>query len=103
MPISKKWSKMTRTKIEQTAPKAGGVYELTSFGKSRPLYIGRTDNLQRRLLEHQEERKPNRFRFKKAGFLKSPKSMEQDLFENYESKYGEIPSWNVQDPRTSLF
>jgi excinuclease UvrABC nuclease subunit len=101
MPISKKWSKMNRAKIKQSAPTDGGIYELTSFGKQRALYIGSSANLQRRLLEHLDDKKPNRFRFKTAGLLRSPKSMEQNAFDNYEAKYGETPRWNTQDPRKS--
>lgn len=102
MPISKKWSKMRRTKIKRDAPTKGGIYELTSFGERRALYIGSTDDLQRRLLEHLDEKKPNRFRFKIAGFLQSPGSMEETAFSRYEAKYGETPPWNDQDPRTTL-
>jgi len=101
MPISKKWSKMNRSKIERSAPTDGGVYELTSFGKQRALYIGSTGNLQRRLLEHLDDKNPNQFRFKEAGFFQSPGSMEQDAFDNYENKYGKTPPWNTQDPRTA--
>jgi hypothetical protein len=101
MPIAKNWSKMNRSKIKQAVPADGGAYELTSFGKQRALYIGQTDNLQRRLIEHLEEKNPNRFRYKKAGFLQSPKSMEKEMLNNYEEKYGELPPWNTQDPRTS--
>lgn len=100
MPISKKWSTMKRAKINRSVPTKSGLYELTSFGEQRALYIGRTDNLQRRLLEHLDEKRPNRFRFKKAGFLQSPKSMEKGAFDRYEDKHGETPPWNTQDPRT---
>ncbi|MFC7205077.1 GIY-YIG nuclease family protein [Haloferax namakaokahaiae] len=103
MPIPKKWSRMNRSQIKQTAPTSSGVYELTSFGKQRALYIGQTDNLQRRLLEHLDDKKPNRFRFKEAGFLQSPKSMEKNEFDNYENKHGNTPPWNTQDPRTGWF
>lgn len=91
---------MNRSKIQRTAPTDGGVYELTSFGEGRALYIGSTDDLQRRLLEHLDDKKPNRFRFKEAAFLQNPESLEEATFENYEEKYGEIPPWNTQDPRS---
>lgn len=103
MPISKKWSTMKRSKIKRSAPTSGGLYELTSFGQQRALYIGKTDDLQRRLLEHLDDKRPNRFRFKKAGILQSPGSMEKKAFERYENKYGETPSWNTQDPRSGWF
>lgn len=103
MPISKKWSTMKRSKIERSAPTDGGVYELTSFGEQRALYIGSTDDLQRRLLEHLDDKKPNRFRFKEASLFQSPGSMEEDVFDNYEDKYGETPPWNTQDPRSGWF
>lgn len=102
MPISKKWSKMRRSKIKRDAPGKGGIYELTSFGEQRALYIGSTDDIERRLLEHLDDKKPNRFRFKTAGFFQSPGSMEENAFDRYESKYGEIPPWNDQDPRATL-
>lgn len=100
MPIAKKWSTMKRSTIEQNAPAKGGLYELTSFGEERALYIGSTDNLQRRLLEHLDDKKPNRFRFKTAGLLQSAGTMEEDAFDRYEDKYGETPPWNTQDPRS---
>lgn len=99
MPIRKKWSKMRRAQIKKKAPRKAGVYELTSFGRDRAMYIGATDNLERRLLEHLSESNPNRFRFKKASLLQSPKSMEKRHFTKYENKYGETPPWNTQDPR----
>lgn len=101
MPISKKWSKMTRVSIKQKAPSSPGVYELTSFGERRPLYIGRTQNLQQRLLRHLSESRPNKFRFEKAGWLTSPKALERKHFEQYVNKYGAIPPWNTQDPRST--
>lgn len=94
---------MKRSKIKQSASTKRGVYELTSFGKQRALYIGSTNNLQRRLLEHLDDKKPNRFRIKEAGLLQSPESMEQSVFDDYENKHGETPPWNTQDPRTSWF
>ena len=103
MPIPKKWSKMKRTKIKRSAPTKGGVYELTSFGEDRALYIGSSDNLQRRLLEHLSQSKPNRFRYKTAGLLQNPESLEKRHFNKYEKKHGTTPPWNTQDLRTGRF
>jgi excinuclease UvrABC nuclease subunit len=61
--------------VKSNAPAKGGVYELKSFGNL--VYIGKASNLRRRLLEHLNERNPNYFRFKKAGFFKRPSSMEK--------------------------
>lgn len=102
MTIKKKWSKATKSKIKRKVPKKGGVYELTSFGKDKPLYIGGTHNLKNRILEHNRKRNPNRYRYKTAGFLNlfpRPQSMEKKHFNKYENKYSEIPPWNTQDPR----
>lgn len=100
MPIPKKWSKMERQKIVATAPNAGGLYELTSFGEQRALYIGRSSDLKHRLLEHLADTNPNRFRFKTASLFQSPRSMEKQAFDAYENKYSETPPWNDQDPRS---
>jgi hypothetical protein len=100
MPISKKWSIMKAERIETRVPERDGVYELTSFGADRALYIGKTRNLKRRLREHLNERKPNRYRYVMSSFLQSTDSMEKDHFERYVQKYGETPPWNSQDPRT---
>ncbi|MHB9288807.1 GIY-YIG nuclease family protein [Halobacteriales archaeon Cl-PHB] len=94
---------MTRAQIKRTAPAKGGLYELTSFGKQRALYIGCSDDLERRLLEHLEDKKPNRFRYKRAGFLTSLESMEKKAFNRYEAKFGNTPPWNTQDPRSGWF
>lgn len=103
MPISKKWSKMTRATIVRKAPERSGVYELTSFGEQRPLYIGRSSDLQARLLQHLSESRPNKFRFKKVGFFGSPAALEREHFDRYVKKYGSIPPWNTQDPRKAAW
>lgn len=99
MPIAKKWSKMKRRKIKTEVPAKGGVYELTSFGQKRALYIGSSGNIRRRLMEHLDDKKPNRFRYKTASFLQRPESMEKKVFDRYEDKHGQTPPWNTQDPR----
>lgn len=95
MPISKKWSKATAQNIRSNVPESGGVYELKAFGEL--VYIGKSKNLQSRLLEHLRSRDPNYYRYKKSGFLQSPSSMEQNQLDAYSTT--EIPPWNDRDPR----
>lgn len=90
---------MTASHIQAKVPEKGGVYELTSFGKDAPLYIGQSDNLRRRLLEHLDDKSPNRYRFKETGFLQNPEKMEEDHLDRYEDRYGQTPPWNTEDPR----
>jgi hypothetical protein len=97
MPIGKKWSKATNRHISSNAPTKGGVYELKAFGNL--VYIGKANNLQRRLLEHLDKRDPNYYRYETAGFLTSPSSMERDHLDAYGHTTAEMPSWNNRDPR----
>ena len=97
MPINKKWSRASPRHVKSNAPTKGGVYELKAFGNL--VYIGKASNLRRRLLEHLNERNPNYFRFKKAGFLKRPSSMEKEHFSGYGTTEEKIPPWNERDPR----
>lgn len=98
MPISKKWSRMNRAAIDDV-PAKSGIYELTSFGEQRALYIGSSDDINRRLQEHLNSSDPNRFRYETAGLFDHHGTMEENAFERYERKYGEIPPWNDNDPR----
>jgi hypothetical protein len=97
MSIKKNWSRADPKHINANVPTKGGVYELKAFGEL--VYIGKTSNLRRRLLEHLNERNPNYYRFKKAGFFQSPSSLESDHLEAYGSTQSETPSWNEQLPR----
>lgn len=99
MPIDKKWSKATTSHIRENAPTSKGIYELKSFGNL--VYIGMGENIQRRLLQHLSERDPNYYRFKKAGFFTSEKSLEDKHLTAYEDKHGRLPSWNDNDTRSS--
>ncbi|MFB6217381.1 MAG: GIY-YIG nuclease family protein [Candidatus Aenigmatarchaeota archaeon] len=91
---------MTEEALENV-PKKPGVYELSSFGEERPLYIGESENLKRRLKEHKRSYNPNQFRFRKAGILENPKKLETEHLERYKEKYGEMPPWNVEEPSES--
>jgi predicted GIY-YIG superfamily endonuclease len=97
VPISKNWSRASTRHIEENAPTEGGVYELKTFGKL--VYVGKASNLQRRLLTHLNERNPNYYRYKKAGFLQRPGSMEKEHLTAYGATDAEIPPWNDHDPR----
>lgn len=97
MPISKRFSSASKEKIRNSVPEKKGIYELKSFGKL--VYIGKAKNLRTRLLSHYRDRKPNKFRYKKAGWLSSRKKMEDKHLTQYEEKHGELPPWNTDDTR----
>lgn len=97
MPISKKWSRASSRHVKSNVPTRGGVYELKAFGEL--VYIGKANDLQRRLLEHLNERNPNYYRYKKAGFLTRPSSMEKEHLTKYGNGKSQIPPWNERDPR----
>ena len=97
MPIeNKNWSKATEEHIRETVPEKKGIYELKSFGET--VYVGRSSNLKRRLLEHVDERKPNKFRFKKLGFFSSATKAERKHYDRHVEKYGTPPKWNDKRP-----
>lgn len=97
MPISKRWSKATQENLDKV-PEKGGVYELYSFGEL--VYIGKADrNLRSRLGDHLRERKPNKFRYKTAGWLTSASSMEKKHITKYGRSEDDLPPWNDRHPR----
>lgn len=96
MPISKKWSKMSDSKIQDKAPVKSGVYELKNFGKL--VYIGKAASLQERLAEHNREKDPNYFRFKTAGLLASHHRMERKHLQQFKNQEGKLPNWNQRMP-----
>ena len=97
MPISKKWSRATRSNIEANVPNAAGVYELKCFGQL--VYIGHSTNLRRRLVEHLR-REPNAYRYRRCGMMQSSKALEDRHLERYEDRHGELPPWNRNDTRS---
>lgn len=97
MPITKPYRTATREDVKSNAPTSSGVYELKSFGELK--YIGRAKNLRRRILEHLSEKNPNKYRFKKTGFLQSAKSLEDTHLTRYEDKNGSLTDWNHNDTR----
>lgn len=97
MPIKKRWSRASAEQIKANVPTKGGVYELKAFGEL--VYIGKASNLERRLLEHLDQRGPNYFRFETAGFLQRPSKMEQSHISAYGNRKAEMPPWNERDPR----
>jgi predicted GIY-YIG superfamily endonuclease len=97
MPIDGRFATAKVERIKDLAPEKGGVYELKSFGEL--VYIGKADNLQRRILEHNREKDPNGFRYDTAGIFKSPKKLEDKHLSRYEEKNGKLPPWNTADTR----
>jgi predicted GIY-YIG superfamily endonuclease len=87
---------MNESRIKSTAPSRGGLYELRAFGDL--VYIGSTNDIQRRLLEHLSDSRGNAFRYKKASFLQSPTKMEREALGAYLNKHGELPRWNDKIP-----
>ncbi|MFY4814483.1 hypothetical protein ACOJIV_17555 [Haloarcula sp. AONF1] len=96
MPISKKPSKATEANIKQNVPNKKGVYELISFGEVK--YVGSSSDLQERLLTHHRERKPNKYRYKTVGFLKSKAKVEREHYDRHVEKHGQPPEWNDKRP-----
>lgn len=45
------------------------------------------------------QRSPNKYRFKTAGFLKSPSRLEENHLTSYGSTKAVTPPWNNRDPR----
>lgn len=97
MPIPKRWSTATRSKIEADVPPSPGVYELRCFGQL--CYIGHSSNLQRRLLTHLSQRDPNKFRVETCPHGRS-KRLEDEHLSRYEDRHGELPPWNRADTRS---
>lgn len=92
MPIEKAWNTATEERIKNEVPEKPGVYELGS--SDQLLYIGKTDNLRQRLLEHIQNNGPDRFRYKAAGVLQDPTRIEKKHINKYQMKHGRLPSWN---------
>jgi len=101
---NKRWSSATRSHVKDIVREKPGVYELKSFGELK--YIGMDGkNLQRQILEHLNEKNPNKFRYETVtGFFSSPKKREDELLDWYENRYSRLPPWNKNDTRdNSLF
>lgn len=96
MPIAKRWSRATESNILSNVPPEKGVYELKSFGEI--VYVGRTDDLQRRLLSHLTDRNPNYFRYEAVGFQSSAETLEQEHYERAAESLGRAPQWNDGAP-----
>lgn len=97
MPIKKNWSKATTRHVTANVPEKGGLYELRAFGEL--VYIGKAQNLRQRLLDHLNKRNPNYYRYKTAGFLQRPSSLEKQHLDRYGNTRAEMPPWNKRDPR----
>jgi len=97
MPISKRPSTAVKRNIKKKVPEKPGVYELQSFGEVK--YIGSSENLQRRLLEHLDNRNPNKYRYEVvSGFFSSHEKAERQHYDRHVEKHGSPPDWNNQRP-----
>lgn len=50
------WYTFTRIRVIGIVPQAGGVYAIRSSRTGKMVYVGESDNLERQLLEHIDER-----------------------------------------------
>lgn len=102
MPIEKDWSSMSKENISE-APEEPGVYELRSFGSL--VYIGAAENIKESLREQMDDRNPNKFRCREAGYKffvlkEDPKGMKDKELSKYKvsQKYDkDMPSWNKNE------
>lgn len=87
------WFPMSRDAI-QTIPEKGGVYELATVDTI--LYIGQSDNLRRRLLEHLASSDSCILRAKQFCYQESqnPEGFEEQVLSHYKNQYGKLPSCN---------
>lgn len=92
MPIAKNWASATPSYIKENVPTRKGIYELQSGGHL--VYIGKAENLRRRMLDHVAEKNPDKCRFKIAEIYPTPRRMESDELDTFEEKHGRLPSWN---------
>lgn len=95
MPIAKRWSRATKSSILSKVPEKRGIYELKSFGEV--VYVGRTNNLRRRLLSHLTDRNPNYYRYEDLGFDTDGESLEREHYERLVERLGRPPRWNDGD------
>lgn len=103
MPIRKRWSRSKAKHIEKNVPTSAGVYELKCFGEV--VYIGTSTNLRNRLLEHERERSPNKYRYKEVsrgwfGLGNGHVKTEDKLLSQFEKNHGRLPRWNKADTRS---
>jgi len=86
---------MEKSAIEKI-PEIKGVYELAA--SDIVLYIGQSDNLRRRLLEHLNSldkciQRATQFCYQQN---QDSEKLEQTLLQNYKQKYGGLPTCNEQ-------
>jgi len=102
MPIRKRWSDFTKTKIN-SVPEKPGVYELGD-AKGEVVDIGSGDSaegIKARLLAKKEKRPSTvkKFRYKVTPPRQDPLKEEQKLGENFERKHGKLPRLQKRLPR----
>lgn len=94
MPITATWSSLNLNNLQQV-PAQEGVYELAN-GSYSIIYIGRSDDLNRRLREHLNTADPC---LKAAAFFRfevtwRSEAREQELLTEYIRLYGMLPPCN---------
>ncbi len=94
MPLIAIWNQLTNWEI-QNVPESEGVYELADYSKA-VIYIGRSNNLKRRLNEHLNTSDPclrsvQYFCYEKTW---NSEQREQELLEEYRRIHGRLPKCN---------
>lgn len=87
------WKAFIRENIEKV-PETSGVYQLDTAKET--LYIGKSDNLKRRLLEHLDSddsciKKTTVFKYMVTT---SPERTEDTLLKDYKQSHGKLPECN---------
>lgn len=87
------WKYFNKDNIEKV-PEESGVYQFDT--QTETLYIGKTDNLRRRLMEHLNS---NDACIQKTKFFKylvttSPERTEDALLKDYKQRHGKLPECN---------
>lgn len=90
------WKSFTNSDVENV-PQSSGVYRLDTVAET--LYIGKTDNLRRRLMEHLNS---DDTCIKKATVFKymattAPERTEDSLLKDYKKRHGKLPECNEKE------
>ncbi len=94
MPITATWSSLNTGNV-QLVPAQEGIYELAN-GSYSIIYIGRSDDLSRRLRDHMNTSDPC---LKAAAFFRfevtsRSEERERELLDEYYRQYGQFPRCN---------
>ena len=87
------WKAFSSDRIK-VVPEESGVYQLDN--RTETLYIGKTDNLNRRLMEHlnSDDSCIKKVTVFKYMVTKSPEQTEKALLEDYEKSHRKLPECN---------